>query len=226
MSDYLSTSLSQLKRIPKELSANLADLVKTYGPAAAQAGVENLPGAGLVQAPRDYGEAGKRFREGDYVGGTLNAIQGIYNQASESTPWTMALPTITAANRLVGPNGKPLEIPAKTSYDIPASDRSKQLQGMYEPTTELLPQKTISIEDLQRQNAVMIPMPGDKTDAGRRIIGVNGRRFETPVDQLGGLNFSRAEAAQGSNPSGWASTAQGAKPLLSRTQKSRGGNRA
>jgi hypothetical protein len=122
-------------------------------------------------------------------------------------------------SRLVGPNGKPLEIPAKTTYDIPASDRSKQLQGMYEPTTELLPQKTINIEDLQRQNAVLIPMPGDKTAAGQRIIGVNGQRFETPVDQLGGLNFSRAEAAQGNNPSGWASTAQGAKPLLSRTQR-------
>lgn len=98
------------------------------------------------------------------------------------------------------------------------AERLQGLRGLYEDTTQLLPDRRISWEDLEGK--VIIPMQGDRTQAGQRLLGTaQDGTFQAPIDLQGGRNFARAEAAQGPAQSGWASTASGAKPLLSRTQR-------
>lgn len=99
-----------------------------------------------------------------------------------------------------------------------AATRLSNLKGLYEPTTQLKPERLIDWQALEGK--VMIPMQGDRTQAGQRLLGTEqDGMFQSPLNLQGGRNFARAEASQGPDAAGWASTNAGAKPLYSRTQR-------
>lgn len=69
-----------------------------------------------------------------------------------------------------------------------------------EPSVEMAPSEVFDVEKLQ--NALVVPLYGDKSIAGERITSING----TPVsvETYGGPRYGALNAAVGS-PSGWAS---------------------
>jgi hypothetical protein len=200
--NYVSGSLDGLSRIPRELTRNVGDLISRYGRTAAEVGAGMLPGAGMVEAPRNYQAGNEAFSQGRYLDAAGQYAMGVYNQATDMIPGT---PTL--AHGLV---------PAAAA-GATAAERLQSLKGIYEPTTQLKPSKTLTWEDLEGKT--LIATQGDRTMAGQRVLGTEqDGLFKTPVGVYGGRDYGRAEAGQ-QDAAGWASTASGAKPLNSKVQR-------
>ena len=78
------------------------------------------------------------------------------------------------------------------------------MHAEYEPFGTMVPEKQIGWEDLEGHN--IVPLLGDPTIAGQRLLGLGGKRFEQGVDLYGGPNFPRI----GGN---WANTAGAASKM-------------
>jgi len=67
----------------------------------------------------------------------------------------------------------------------------------------LNPWKELTPEALYNQKAYIAPFLGDRTPAGTILTHVNGIPLAKPVNQQGGGDFTRSEAAQGDDPAAW-----------------------
>lgn len=90
-----------------------------------------------------------------------------------------------------------------------------ELEADYAPKNNLMPQKIADIEQMQRENARLIPLVGDKSLADTVLRGFQGKELTDPVNQQGGPGYMRSEFAQDEDPSGWRSR----KGASSRMQK-------
>jgi hypothetical protein len=215
---YVSTSLSQLKRIPKELTANVRDILSRYGIGAAQVGAGMLPGAGLVEAPRNYAEGNKAIGQGDYLTGLGQYAMGAYNQVTDMIPGT---PTLAAAMVPAATRGQRMADLTKL-YDRPQGTHTGH------STQYANPKQPVAFEDMTRTvkddptNALTpwreadyeamiggygIPLVGDRTEAGKILTHVNGQRLAHDVDLEGGYQYAQGAASRGPDRSGWASHA-------------------
>ena len=91
-----------------------------------------------------------------------------------------------------------------------------EMQARLAPKGNLLPQKDLDIERLQRERARIVPLVGDRTPADTLLMGYQGRDLASPVNQQGGGNYMRSEFAQGNDPSGWRSRQGAAKSMQRR----------
>lgn len=80
-----------------------------------------------------------------------------------------------------------------------------ELEARYAPKDNLLPEREVDIERMQREKARLVPLVGDKTPADTLLLGHGGTDLEGYVNQQGGANYTRSEFAQGNDPSGWRS---------------------
>lgn len=80
-----------------------------------------------------------------------------------------------------------------------------QLEAKFAPKGNLMPSKDLDIEQLQRENARLVPLVGDRTPADTLLLGHKGVDLSGHVNQQGGANYTRSEFAQGEDPSGWRS---------------------
>jgi hypothetical protein len=87
----------------------------------------------------------------------------------------------------------------------------EHMRAEYEDVGKMLPEKPFPFE--RTEGGIIIPVRGDPTITGKRLMGLGGQRFETPVNLPGGPGFMRGpqQVAQGL---GWAST-PGASSTLS-----------
>jgi len=88
-----------------------------------------------------------------------------------------------------------------------------ELEAQFSPKNNLIPSKDLDIEKLQRENARLVPLVGDKTPADTVLTGVQGSRMQGSVNQQGGGNYPRSEFGQGDDPSAWRSRAVAAKTM-------------
>lgn len=65
-----------------------------YAGAAAQGAASMLPGAGVVEAHRDFGRMGQALKEGRYGDAAIDAGYGLVNAGSEFIPAMAALPAV------------------------------------------------------------------------------------------------------------------------------------
>jgi hypothetical protein len=65
------------------------------------------------------------------------------------------------------------------------------------------PWKELTPEALYDKKAYIAPFLGDRTPAGTILTHVNGIPLAKPVNQQGGGDFTRSEAAQGDDPAAW-----------------------
>ena len=82
-------------------------------------------------------------------------------------------------------------------HGIAANKLVKPLTEMFSEhaPTQAIRERIISPERLQ--GGVLLPVPGDRSMTGERLLGVGGQRFDVPVDLQGGHGFMPANADRG-----------------------------
>jgi hypothetical protein len=185
---FLETSLSQLARIPKELGRNLTELVKQYGPGAAEMAAGALPGAGYAQSFQDYRNASQAFREGSYGQAALHGAQGVFNQVAETVapmlPTLAAVPPIPAAAR------DTLSNPANWTPPPGTTQYSRTRSGEFEPAGH-----TQVLADVPKVDASLARDPGNYVgpggEGGIRDRYKNFGEWLAQRDQQGGVEAPR-----------------------------------
>lgn len=229
-STYLGNSLAALQRMPRELGANVRDFVGKWGETALQVGAGMLPGAGTVEAPRNYQAGNEAFAEGNYLGGAAQYAMGAYNQATDFIPGT---PTLAAAALPAATKGQRMADLTKL-YERPQPGHSGQI------TAYANPKQPVAYEDMTRtvrddpDNALTpwreadlesmiggygIPLVGDRTEAGKILSEINGQPLAWDVKLEGGYQYPQSAASRGPNRSGWASHEDPIKNLDNRLQE-------
>lgn len=86
-----------------------------------------------------------------------------------------------------------------------------QMSAEREPVRGLLDRITANPESMQ--GSAIIPLTGDRSIAGQNLLGIGGRRFETPVYLEGGYDFMRTHSPEGTV---WASEAGRSRAIQNR----------
>lgn len=157
--------------------------------------IDFIPGVGEVAGIADTGEAAKR---GNWLEAAINAgatalgmIPGIGDALG------------SAAKSILLGSRKPIQSlddvdwgykPAYSGLTGPGFKGRIDPNGVgadYIPTRELTPRKTLTPEDLVREDANLMLTIGDRTRAGGELRSVNGIEFRNPVNMEGGPDFIR-----------------------------------
>lgn len=101
-------------------------------------------------------------------------------------------------------------IGAGKKLPIPISQMSVER----EPVRGLLDPITANPESMY--GGAIIPLTGDRSIAGQNLLGIGGRRFETPVYLEGGYDFMRTHSPEGTV---WASEAGRSRAIQNRIDK-------
>ena len=126
---------------------------------------------------------------------------------AQFAPVTKGLP-VGASIKAYPQGGKMGDAPARMSraeseaagYWHPIGDGKKlpipfgDMTAEREVVRNLRPREIISPERLQ--GGVLVPASGDRTIAGQNLLGMNGRKFETPVLLEGGPDFMRTHSPE------------------------------
>lgn len=229
---YVSTSLSQLSRIPRELVRNVGEIASNWGETAATIGTGMLPGAGTVEAPRNYAAGNEAFAQGDYLRGAGQYAMGIYNQATDFIPGTPTLAHglvpaagLSRAAQLqdvarqydrpqTGQQGQTTAY-SKIKHEIPFEDMTRRV--IDDPNAPLVPWQEA---DLQKMvGGYGIPLVGDRTEAGKLLTHINGQRLPWHTKLEGGYQYPQSAASVGPDQAGWASHANPITTLSNRVAK-------
>lgn len=96
-----------------------------------------------------------------------------------------------------------------------------EMTADYSPDT--LPVAEKALDPQTMLGGVAIALPGDRTIAGRQLLGINGEPLENPIDLQGGPNFMRSAMQAGPDQAAWASN-QGVITALANRIKKAGGS--
>jgi hypothetical protein len=210
--DYVTSGIDWANKNygPKEwnrfdnTSAGLAsDLTQT---------LEDTTPIGVATAAGDTDQA---LAEGNYLGAGLAALglipgarpakkvaETAVKMATKELPEIMSSAVAAPAVRT-----KPAEITSTFSKrpNQRAQTPEAELRAAYEQSgPALLDPPQFNPEDIPIGSAFIIG-PGDRTDTGKRLLGINGREYENPVDLRGGYNFQAGIEQQNPDKLSWKS---------------------
>jgi hypothetical protein len=139
---------------------------------------------------------------GALPGVNVRAEKNLVEKAAKELPEIMANAVKAPAVRT-----KPAEI--TSTFSKRANQRAQtpesELQAAYEQSgPDLLDPPRFNPEDIPIGSAFIIG-PGDRTDTGKRLLGINGREYENPVDLRGGYNFQAGIEQQNPDKLSWKS---------------------
>jgi len=160
---------------------------------------ENLPIVGQAVAAEDVGEAYKSGSKFDMALAALGLIPGFKAERK-------AAEGVGEVASMIGHNGgpplhPPRPPPTRTmEHGVSSNKLRRPLEEMtatheLAPGPPLLPQKEFNLNDVPI-GSTFVPLVGDRTLAGKLLTGVNETKFENPVHQQGGSDFTRGPQMQ------------------------------